>query len=45
MTVQEDIMAQNGAAAIADDMEMLRAAAELTRDINTARPEFTGPTC
>jgi fatty acid desaturase len=34
MTVQEQI----GAAALPDDMEMLRAAAELTRDINTARP-------
>lgn len=30
--------AKPGKDAIADDMEMLRAAAELTRDINTARP-------
>src|SRR3546814_17017235 len=32
-----------GRAAIADDMEMLCAAAELTRDINTARPAIYWP--
>jgi fatty acid desaturase len=43
MTVQEEVVAEPGAAAIADDMAMLRAAAELTRDINQARPEIYWP--
>lgn len=33
----------SGKPAIPDDMDMLRAAAELTRDINTARPEIYWP--
>ena len=40
MTVQEQIKAKRPIGGIPDDPELLRAAAELTRDINTARPEI-----
>jgi hypothetical protein len=35
--------AKSGRKTVADDMEMLRVAAELTRDINTARPGIYWP--
>ena len=40
MTVQEKIKADLPTAQIPDDMEMLRAAVELTRDISAARPSI-----
>ena len=43
MTVQDQISPQGTAAAIPDDKDMLRAAVELTRDINEARPEIYWP--
>ncbi|MBC2669971.1 fatty acid desaturase family protein [Novosphingobium piscinae] len=43
MTVYETIEAPAQAAGIADDKAMLRAAAELTRDIATARPAIYWP--
>ncbi|MFM5955084.1 MAG: fatty acid desaturase family protein [Novosphingobium sp.] len=43
MTVQENIAASPAKSAIPDDMAMLRAAVELTRDISTARPEIYWP--
>ena len=43
MTVQEKITAAQPKSAIPDDMAMLRAAVELTRDISAARPEIYWP--
>ena len=43
MTVQEKITAAQPKSAIADDMAMLRAAVELTRDISVARPDIYWP--
>lgn len=43
MTVQEKIEVNQAKSAIPDDMGMLRAAVELTRDISTARPEIYWP--
>lgn len=43
MTVQEQIKAKRPIGGIPDDTEMLRAAAELTRDINTARGDIYWP--
>ena len=43
MTAQEAIEAPGGGAGIADDMAMLRAAVELTRDISAARPAIYWP--
>ncbi len=43
MTVQEKITAPQPKSAIPDDMAMLRAAVELTRDISAARPEIYWP--
>ena len=43
MTVQEKIEVNQTKSAIPDDMGMLRAAVELTRDISTARPEIYWP--
>jgi fatty acid desaturase len=43
MTVQDQISPADAKAAIPDDMDLLRAAVELTRDINTARPEIYWP--
>lgn len=43
MTVQEKIKADLPASQIPDDMEMLRAAVELTRDISAARPGIYWP--
>lgn len=43
MTVQEKITAPQPKSAIPDDMAMLRAAVELTRDISVARPEIYWP--
>jgi fatty acid desaturase len=43
MTVQENITAAPAKSAIPDDMAMLRAAVELTRDISSARPEIYWP--
>ncbi len=43
MTVQENIAAAVPKSQIPDDMAMLRAAAELTRDISAARPEIYWP--
>lgn len=43
MTVQENITAAPAKSAIPDDMAMLRAAVELTRDISAARPEIYWP--
>ena len=43
MTVQEMITAPQPKSAIPDDMAMLRAAVELTRDISAARPDIYWP--
>lgn len=43
MTVQEKITAPQPKSAIPDDMAMLRAAVELTRDISAARPDIYWP--
>jgi fatty acid desaturase len=43
MTVQEQIAAPQPKSSIPDDRAMLRAAVELTRDINTARPGIYWP--
>ncbi|MEQ1495241.1 MAG: fatty acid desaturase [Novosphingobium sp.] len=43
MTVQEQIAVPPPKSSIPDDREMLRAAVELTRDINTARPGIYWP--
>ena len=43
MTVQEKIDTPLPNSQIPDDMEMLRAAVELTRDISAARPEIYWP--
>lgn len=43
MTVQENIAAAQAKSAIPDDMAMLRAAVDLTRDISAARPEIYWP--
>ena len=43
MTVQEKISAAQPKSAIPDDMAMLRAAVELTRDISAARPGIYWP--
>ncbi|MFM5922805.1 MAG: fatty acid desaturase family protein [Novosphingobium sp.] len=43
MTVQENIAVSPAKSATPDDMAMLRAAVELTRDISTARPEIYWP--
>ncbi|MBN8499701.1 MAG: fatty acid desaturase [Sphingomonadales bacterium] len=43
MTVQENIIAAPTKSSIPDDMVMLRAAVELTRDISAARPEIYWP--
>ena len=43
MTVQEKITPYTPAMAVPDDMELLRAAVELTRDISTARADIYWP--
>ena len=43
MSVQEKIKPAAATTAVPDDMEMLRAAVELTRDISTARPGIYWP--
>ena len=43
MTMQEQIAVPQPKSSIPDDREMLRAAVELTRDINTARPGIYWP--